>query len=197
MAEATLCKIDDCSKPARKRGMCHMHYERVRKYSDPNVARRYPERGSVLRYLLDHMHDECPKWPFAKNKHGYGKLQYKGSVRAAHRVVCEIVHGPPPSPLHDAAHNCGRGNEGCFGASCLEWKTKAENQADRVRHGTSNRGAAHGLAKLTPSEVQAIRLMAKTATHNEVAAKFNIARVTVSDIVSGRRWGWLESKVHL
>lgn len=52
--------------------------------------------------------------------------------------MCQKAHGDPPSPKHDAAHSCGRGHEGCVNPNHLSWKTKKQNQADRITHGTSH-----------------------------------------------------------
>ena len=61
-----------------------------------------------------------------------------------------------PTPKHEAAHNCGKGHEGCFGAGCVEWKTHAENVADMVRHGTRLVGDASPGAKLSRDQVAQI-----------------------------------------
>jgi len=35
------CRIDQCTKPARKRGMCEMHYSRVQRHGDPFTVKRF------------------------------------------------------------------------------------------------------------------------------------------------------------
>jgi hypothetical protein len=154
--------------------------------------RRYPKRGEPMRYLLAHMWDDCPKWPFARGRGGYGHIQHDGKVRDVHRLVCEMAHGPAPSPNHDAAHECGKGAEGCFGASCIVWKTKSDNQIDRRQHGTSPRGEGCPTSKLSEADVRAIRALRGQETQREIAARYGINRVTVSDIHCRRRWAWLE-----
>ncbi|KRA63113.1 hypothetical protein ASD85_06595 [Rhizobium sp. Root651] len=156
------------------------------------AARRYPKRGQPWQYMLDHMHDGCPKWPFARNSRGYGHIQCDGKVKDLHRVVCEIVHGPAPTPDHDAAHKCGLGHEGCFGADCIVWKTKTDNQADRVEHGTHDRGDRMWASKLTEDSVRQIRNMQGKKTQREIAEEFGISRPHVSMIQSHHAWSWLE-----
>jgi hypothetical protein len=134
----SLCIVDGCDNGGKLRvGLCSRHYKRAWRHGDTSAARRYPERGDPAKYLADHMWDDCPKWPFARGRGGYGRIQHEGGVRDVHRLVCETVHGPSPSPDHVAAHDCGKGNEGCFGARCIRWKTRSENQRDRIRHGTA------------------------------------------------------------
>lgn len=45
MAERT-CTIDGCSKPHEARGLCPMHYRRLRRYGDPflTAPAKYPDR---------------------------------------------------------------------------------------------------------------------------------------------------------
>jgi hypothetical protein len=64
------------------------------------------------------------------------------TVRRAHRVMCEIAHGPKPAPGFVAAHTCGKGREGCVNPRHLRWASQKENMADKLLHGTSNRTAS-------------------------------------------------------
>jgi len=148
-------------------------------------------KGQVHRYdyLLQHMWEPCVKWPFAKVPFGYGVLRHDGRNTTAHRLVCTIVHGPPPTPLHQAAHNCGKGHEGCFSALCVEWKTRAENREDELIHGTRPRGERHGHAKLKQDEVIAIR--SSPLSDKEAGVLYGVSRATISDLRAKRTWAWL------
>jgi hypothetical protein len=77
-------------------------------------------------------------------------------------------------------------------AENLAWKTPADNQADRIRHGTSNRGTQHGQAKLTDQDVREIRRLARTMRQVDIAAQFKINQTTVSSIINQKTWGWLQ-----
>ena len=156
-------------------------------------SRSYPKRGEPMRHLLAHMWDDCPRWPYARGKRGYGHIQHGGKVVDVHRLVCELAHGPPPSPAHDAAHSCGKGHEGCFGARCLSWKTKVENRADSVRHGTMSRGSLHPISRLTEAQVQEIRRLRGQLSQTQIAARFSVSRGAIADIHTGRKWRWLPS----
>lgn len=130
--------------------------------------------------------DDCIEWPFAGLIKGYGHISRGGKSRTAHAYVCEIAHGPAPTPEHEAAHSCR--SRRCCNKRHLRWATGSENQMDRVKDGTSNRGERHGLAKLTVADVAEIRQLAGLVTHANIAIIFSISRVTVSDIVNRRRW---------
>lgn len=71
----------------------------------------------------------------------------------------------------------------------ISYGTAAENQADRERDGTSNRGGRNPMAKLTEPEVQRIRLRYQAGERQKhLATEFGVSRSTISMIVSGRRW---------
>lgn len=68
-------------------------------------------------------------------------LQADGASKqhGVHRLVARTFHGEPPSPAHHAAHNDGVPSNNR--ESNIRWATPAENQADRLLHGTAPRAA--------------------------------------------------------
>lgn len=197
MATPRICSVENCNKPLSGHGLCEMHRRRWRKYGDP-LARRKAENGELERWLMEvalpYEGDECLRWPFSVDRQGYGIVTVNGSHQIASRVVCERAHGAPPTPLHHAAHSCNRGHEGCVNKRHLSWKTRAENEADKVANGTSNRGERCGSAKLTEDQVLQIRRLDGQFSHAEIAVQFGVARQTISKIISGDRWAWLKAK---
>lgn len=189
-----ICSVENCGKPAKRRGLCIKHYKRLLRHGDPTAGRT--ERGSVFAWLMEHITytgEDCLPWPFSRNDMGYG--QYRdpetGKLVRAARFMCEAVNGPPPTQDHQAAHSCGKGNDGCTNPKHLRWATLSENQMDRVEHGTSNRGERQWNSKLKPDDVQLVRKMAKTMSKASIAAQLGVNRITIHDIVTGRTWGWL------
>jgi hypothetical protein len=184
------CSIEGCGKPARSHGWCSAHHTRWLRNGDP-VGGRIPN-GEPLRYfrevVLVYEGDECLMWPFGKDGDGYGRLDSK----PAHRQVCEEVNGPPPTSKHEAAHSCGKGASGCVTKRHLSWKTHAENQGDRLLHGTHNRGTRHGASVLTEEQVRAVRLLKPGRTAKEVSELTGVSPENVSHIVTGQCWAWLD-----
>lgn len=163
---------------------------------DSGKRRKLPN-GTTQKWLervaLNYSGDECLTWPFAKNAYGRAVMNIGGKVRQVCRIVCEHFNGPPPSRRHEAAHSCGNGHLGCINHRHLRWATPVENQADKIEHGTTNRGQRCGTNKLTPSQVHEIRkLAAEKVPHKEIAMKFGIAASAVSAIHVRRIWFWLE-----
>lgn len=191
----TICSVEGCGTAARARGWCPAHYQRWRKYGSPLAG------GTSLGQPLRHLHevvlaydgDECLIWPFAKGVAGYGRLRVNGRSVIVSRIVCELAHGEPPTPKHEAAHSCGRGHKGCCTKRHLSWKTPAQNTADKFEHGTVKRGKDTWNAALTEDDVRAIRALKGKRLQTEIASDYGVARTTVSAIQNGYRWAWLEA----
>lgn len=196
MAAKSLCKIEGCDKLAYGKGLCSMHYQRSLRHGRPDAGR--VPNGEAERYMHAHMWDECPRWPYSRDVNGYARIatkQPRRSWRVVSNLVCEMVHGPAPSAFHEAAHNCGMGNDGCFGARCVQWKSHAANVADSVAHGTWIHGEKVNFAKLTEDEAKGI-LSQKPAGRLWVAAKpvaerNGVTCETVVNIWKGKTWAHL------
>lgn len=106
-----------------------------------------------------------------------------------HQVVAMVYLGSPPSLAHEVAHLNGNPLDNHI--DNLAWKTRAENQADRLRHGTSNRGERHPQSKLTAYNVSEIRQRYATGgvLQRDLAAQFGVARKTISLALRGVTWG--------
>lgn len=63
------------------------------------------------------------------------------------------------------------------------------NVADRLLHGTDNRGEKHNLAKLTASAVTSIR--SDDRPHSVIARDHDVTVSAIQAVKSGRNWAWL------
>ncbi len=192
MADSRICSVAACGKPATARGWCKVHYYRWKRNGDPVAGRAAP--GALRDWLQRHTNFsgiECLIWPFGINSSGYGVVLFEGKRTTASRIMCFLAHGEPEDDRMEAAHSCGKGHEGCVNPKHLRWATHSDNQADRIGHGTSNRGENNGFAKLSDSDVLAIRAMAGELPQKEVAEMFGIAPCHVSKIQNGETRSWL------
>lgn len=108
----SLCSIDGCGSIPHRRGLCRNHYHRLRIHGDPLGGRAF--NGEPLAWIESHVNfdrGECLLWPFAQRGHGYGAVVVEGKPTPAHRVMCSLVNGPPPSPR---APRCPFMREGPF-----------------------------------------------------------------------------------
>lgn len=195
MATQSVCKIEGCDKVANgHRGMCNAHYKRLWRYGDP-LKQLKITNGEAQRFyrdvVLQYEGDECLAWPYAKYPSGYGHMVFEGRDITVSRLVCEHVHGAPPTPEHHAAHSCGKGHEACVAKRHVSWKTPSGNAADKIAHDTVGRGERHGGAKLTETDVTEIRALRGKMLQRDIAAKFGVTRGAIGFIQRGERWGWL------
>jgi hypothetical protein len=145
----------------------------------------------TVRWLIQHRNHRgrgCLIWPFSR-VNGYGNfgqtIDGKKVIFYAHRYMCELVNGPPPTPEHEAAHECGNGPGGCVHPEHVIWKTKSDNQRDRAFHGTKSNGP---VGKLTEAAVEQIRALKGKKLQREIAEMFGISRANVSLIHLGKLW---------
>lgn len=193
------CAVDGCNGDARaknrgRRGYCNKHYLRLMRNGDPLAGDRERARsGQPLQWLKDHVEhksDECLTWPFGTYPNGYGFVVVDGVKRGSHRLMCEIAHGAPDASDLQASHGCG--NRLCLNPKHLRWDTISGNHADKLLHDTHQRGERCGKAKLTESEVLAIRALIGVESQRSIAEKFGVAQRTIHDIAHRRSWYWLD-----
>lgn len=139
-----VCSISNCGKPVKSRGLCNAHYTRQLRHGDVMEEKAVgTSNGECMRFIrevvLNHDGDECLAWPYSRAK-GYGHVWLGEKMIYAHRYVCTLVHGEPPSEDHQCAHSCGNGHLGCVAKNHLRWATQSENMADRVIHAIFGQG---------------------------------------------------------
>jgi hypothetical protein len=140
--------------------------------------------GAHEQWLRDHRdypHDYCLIWPFARNaEYGRGIAGIVGKSPHAHRVMCEMVHGPAPSTKHQAAHSCGNGHLGCVNPRHLKWATNSENQIERYRvHGRSNPNPTGNKGRFTPEQIARMRSQHGEFTQLKLAEMYGCSLGTV------------------
>ncbi len=148
-------------------------------------------RPPAFREFIDHVvgtvpwPDHCVFFPGKRQPNGYGRVSVDGRYERAHVYACRSAHGPRPIGKTDAAHSCGTAM--CINPRHLSWATRAENEADKVRHGRSNRSRSQ---RLTQAQVDLIRqwYAAGGSTQRELADHFGVSLMTVNDIVNHRTW---------
>jgi hypothetical protein len=188
-----LCSFPGCDNPKSPKaakGLCNSHYWQLHKGRELTPLRYRRNRCEPwLEEHKDYAGDDCLIWPFARGTaHGYAQVKYKGKQQNACPVMCEMAHGPKPTPEHEAAHSCGKGHLGCINPRHLSWKTPKENAADKELHGTVSRGERQGVSKLKEKDVLFIRAMAGKAPQSALAAQFGVRQSTINKIVQRQRW---------
>lgn len=152
---------------------------------------RWWKNGEPLAFLQANVHfdgPDCLTWPFSKNCYGYAQLRHEAKVARAHRVMCTLAHGEPPSSEHYAAHECGNGHLACVHPKHLKWKTHAENSEDAVRHGRLRTDKGKSRRKLTHEQVLTILNPPPGKTLRELSEEFGVTYLHASKIRRGVYW---------
>jgi hypothetical protein len=142
ICERRTCTISDCGRKHYALGWCEGHYKRQKKYGSPvagkPLTKTATKAGAAMEFfqneVLTYQGDDCLLWRYSRFWTGYGSIYIDGRRRLVHRVACEHRHGRPPTPSHQAAHNCGNGHLGCVNPRHLRWATRKENMADKAIH---------------------------------------------------------------
>ena len=125
------------------------------------------------------------------DKHGYLRINtYEPPKRwtqvGVHAVVCTAFHGPRPEGMLVRHLD---GNTMNNRADNLAWGTFKDNEADKLRHGRRPMGVDHHGAKLTETDVIAIRSVAQLrGVGQELAQQYDVSESTISSIRSRKTW---------
>jgi hypothetical protein len=130
-------------------------------------------RKKAPEYTVD-LVTGCWLWNGACEKGGYGRKQYKGNSRPAHKVYYEKAYGPVP-PGMELDHLCRTRN--CVNPAHLEPVSRAEN----VRRGNCT--------KLTKMKVLSIKCSLVIGDKvKDIAMRNGVAASTIKDILYERTW---------
>ncbi len=134
------------------------------------------KEGPVLSEQLG----PCWVWLRAKDRDGYGWFKLNNRQIYAHRFAMNEPDGL-------VLHRCD--NPNCVRPDHLFVGSNIQNMHDKMSKGRCSavRGAKNHNAKLSPAEVEAIRM--STETQRALAAKYRVSNQQISKIKSGQRWG--------
>ncbi len=118
---------------------------------------------------------------------GYMTCMLSGKCQLVHRLVCLAFHGEPQDG-HVVRHKDGSRDNNH--KDNLAWGTLAENQADRLIHGTAMHGERNPQARLSERTIKEI-LASYTGRRGEqkmLAERYGISRGHICNILKGERW---------
>lgn len=188
------CLEPNCAMTVRSRGLCNKHYLHFKYHglSFPAGPLK-PRPGSTKKFLtglIGHVGNECIPWPFFIASNGYGQAKLGSAHYVAHRLMCVLEYGEPPTPDSQAAHSCN--NRACVNPRHLRWASASENGFEKHAHGTMPRGESHSSAKLTSAMVKVI--CRSSLSSGNLARQFCVSVAAVKNVRSGRSWSWLTGR---
>lgn len=115
------------------------------------------------------------------------KVNGKTTHHRVHRLVALAFLGPCPEGM-EVAHNDGNPKNNRI--ENLRYDTHSGNEADKVLHGTVAWGERNHNAKLTASDVHAIRRA--NESQRSLSRRFGVCRKHISQIQRGERWAHIQ-----
>lgn len=125
--------------------------------------------------------------PIGNNGYRQAMLRRGGGPHQVSVLVLTAFAGPRPKG-YECCHSNGISHDDRI--ENLRWDTRAGNAADKLRHGTHNRGERCGSAKLTERQVRAIRSV-HGVPQARLAREHGVSQAQISQIRTGKRWGHL------
>ena len=130
--------------------------------------------------------DRCWNW-MKSTSTGYGSMTVGGKTKRCHRLMYEIVFGEIESSELFVCHKCD--NPLCCNPRHLFLGKQKQNMEDCSAKGRSASKHNNGMSKLTQSDADEIRRLAKTGLQQyKIAEQFSIGQSQVSRVVKGVNW---------
>ncbi len=199
-----ICTEPGCTRKARGRGLCGMHYQCRWKNGTLWDIKEWTREGNGLKRDFETRWKEdvdkngpngCWIWKPTKGVKGsYGKIPVWNGCRptelTAHRVAYEKFVGPIPEGML-VLHKCNNAN--CVNPDHLYTGTHKDNMRDLAESGNRKGvccGSKNGRAKLNFEIAEKIRSLYLNgrATQNELARQYNVSQFAISQIVRGKRY---------
>lgn len=130
---------------------------------------------------------DCHYWMGSVDSFGYGEIKVDGRIERAHRVAFRFSRGFVPDRGKDGQlvrHTCDQPL--CVNPQHLITGTQADNMADKQARGRSPKGERHVRAKLSDTQVSAIKSAAASGTQTgDLAARYGVSKSLISTIRHG------------
>lgn len=178
-----------------KAGTKHIYCSR--EYKDKYVYKHSERNGNEFNNLLKRFWErldketpygpngDCWQWKGKLDK-GYGVISYESRMQQAHRISWKIHNKQDIPEGLIVMHSCDMPD--CVNPAHLSTGTKFENNEDKRLKGRQTKGQDSASTPLTNEDVIWIRENYKDYKYKDLAAKFNIGKCAIANIVNNRTW---------
>jgi hypothetical protein len=196
MAKETIsnfCSVEGCESKRWCRGYCVIHYSRWKRYGTTDRITNWQlgegdteEARFWSRVAITANPDKCWEWQAFRGPKGYGQVYVNGKHCRSSRAAWYYTYGKFPELF--LLHSCD--NPPCCNPKHLREGTPKDNADDRNSRNRHTHGASHALAKLTDTDVLAIRrdFNPRVVTIRALARKYGVKGGTITSILSRRTW---------
>lgn len=134
----------------------------------------------IEHIAMRHRSGECLIWPYRLDRDGYPLFasDHPFLPSRAHQYLCVKVRGPKPTERHEMAHTCGV--RACMNPHHVQWKSRKQNQDDRITHGTHDHGDRSKHAKLT--NAQAAEIRSSSESYGNLARKYGVSKGVIAGV---------------
>lgn len=129
------CTVEGCHGKHMAKGLCIMHYARMRRHGDLLPWHDPPRKPIKERFEERYIpvpESGCWIWTGHIRTNGYGAMSIKSKLQYAHRISWELHNGPIPEGLF-VLHKCD--NPPCVNPDHLFIGTQKDNLQDAFKKG--------------------------------------------------------------
>jgi len=137
----------------------------------------------LLEAVMVDPNSGCWLWTKSLSEFGYGQISVSGKTTIASRASYRCFVGDIPRGIL-VLHKCD--TRACIRPDHLYLGTIVENTRDKLVRNRTAQGANHGMAKLTVSDVIAIRNASETS--EVVAQRYGIGAAAVRLVRARKTW---------
>lgn len=130
--------------------------------------------------------ESCWPWIGVTTESGYGRFSFAGRGYQAHRLVCTLAHGDPPSVDSEACHSKSCTTRACCNPSHLRWDSHAGNMADVAALGRQ-KGENNPRATIT-AEIAAAAWERRAEGAVALSVAFGVPYAAIRAVIRGLSW---------
>ena len=137
------CTVDGCASPHRAKGLCFMHYMRVRRNGTLKARPLHDNPENAFAANTSTASNGCIVWTAAKQSRGYGVMRTGNKSVLVHRYAWERVNGPIPDGMF-VDHKCW--DHACVNVEHLRLADPSQNGQNREGPASGTKSGVRGVS---------------------------------------------------